>query len=200
MLPVYALYFAGEQEERGKATVLKNALFFALGFTVVFTLMGALAGVIGSFLVRYQRVLDIITGAVVVFFGLSFIGLFELKFMKAMHIDLGERKAGPASSFLFGLVFSLAWTPCVGAFLGSALMLASQQGSVLLGTALLLSYSLGLAIPFVIFAFFIGKLRKVITAVSRRGKLINIVAGALLVVFGVLMMTGLFNKLLAAIS
>ena len=158
MLPIYVLYFAGGSGERkdGKR-VVKNALGFILGFTVVFVLLGALAGFFGGLLTRYKVALNIITGLIVIFFGLNFLGVFKLNIFKGSQISRKE-ELGFFSSLLFGVVFSIGWTPCVGAFLGSALMLAASQGSTVKGIIMLLCYSLGLGIPFFISAVLIEKL------------------------------------------
>jgi cytochrome c-type biogenesis protein len=104
------------------------------------------------------------------------------------------------SAVLFGIVFSIGWTPCVGAFLGSALMLASQQGSVFKGILMLSAYSLGLGIPFVISALLLDRLKGAFDAVRRHQRLVNLVSGGMLVVLGILMMTGLIGRLLSALS
>ena len=131
MLPIYASYFAGGGERSTKRTLL-NAFGFVLGFTAVFTLMGALAGTLGGLLRAHQTLVNILTGLVVVFFGLNFLGVFRFNLFRGMHGG-AHKDMGFFSAVLFGLVFSVGWTPCVGAFLGSALMLASQQGSMMTG-------------------------------------------------------------------
>jgi len=199
MLPIYISYFAGGNERSVKKT-LANALGFVLGFTAVFVALGALAGTLGGFFRKYQIAVNIITGLVVVFFGLNFLGVFKLRIFKGMRRDMGEKDLGFFSSVLFGIVFSIGWTPCVGAFLGSALMLASQQGQVLAGILMLLAYSLGLGIPFVISAVLIDKLKSAFDFIKRNYKVINIVCGVLLVIVGILMMTGLMGRMLAMLS
>ena len=101
---------------------------------------------------------------------------------------------------LFGIVFSIGWTPCVGAFLGSALMLASQQGHILQGVLMLLVYSLGLGIPFVVSAILIDKLKSAFNFIKSHYNIINIICGLLLVFVGILMMTGLLGKFLTFLS
>ncbi len=199
MLPIYVSYFAGGGE-RSTAKTLKNALGFVTGFTILFVAMGALAGTLGGFLREYQTVVNIVTGLIVVFFGLSFLGVFKLNLFKGMNSSSGERNLGFFSSLLFGVVFSLGWTPCVGAFLGSALMLASQQGHALTGVIMLLVYSLGLGIPFVISALLIDRLKNAFNFIKRNYKVINIISGVFLVLIGVLMMTGLLNRVLLILS
>ena len=198
MLPIYASYFAGGGERSTKRTLI-NALGFVLGFTAVFTLMGALAGTLGGLLREYQTLVNILTGLVVVFFGLNFLGVFKLNLFRGMHGG-SHKDMGFFSAVLFGLVFSVGWTPCVGAFLGSALMLASQQGSMMTGILMLLCYSLGLGIPFVLSAVLIDRLKSAFGVIKRHYDVINKVCGGLLVVIGVLMMTGLFSRLLSVLS
>lgn len=193
MLPVYVSYFAGGTAKNTNKTLI-NALSFVLGFTIVFVMMGALAGTVGSFLTKYQVAVNIVTGLVVVFFGLNFLGVFKLNIFKGMNWNTKTDNLGFFSSVLFGIVFSVGWTPCVGAFLGSALMMASQQGQVLQGVLMLLAYSLGLGIPFVFSAVLIDKMKTAFNFIKKNYRIINIVCGIILVAVGVLMMSGLLNK------
>lgn len=199
MLPIYLSYFAGGGE-RTTARTLKNAFGFILGFTVVFVAMGALAGTVGSLLNEYQLWVNIISGLIVIFFGLNFIGIFKLDLFRGINRSIDMRDLGFFSSMLFGIVFSLGWTPCVGAFLGSALMLASQQGQVMTGMIMLLCYSLGLGIPFIISALLIDKLKTTFDFIKKNYKVINIICGSLLILVGILMATGLMGRLLAVLS
>ncbi len=199
MIPIYVTYFAAGEEVR-TATVLKNALGFVLGFTVVFVALGALAGTVGSFLLEYRTALNVICGAVVVLFGLYFLGIIKVNLFKGPKAALDGKHLGFPSAVLFGIVFSVGWTPCVGAFLGSALMLASQQGSTLAGVLMLLCYSAGLGVPFVASAVAIDKLKGAFDAVKRHYDTITKVCGWLLVAIGVAMATGLFGQLLTFLS
>ena len=192
MIPLYISYFAGGKERNIKKTV-KNALGFILGFTIVFVLMGALAGTFGRLLNEYKTIVDIVTGVIVIFFGLNFLGVFKLNIFKGAK-KVRTDNLGFFSSMVFGIVFSIGWTPCVGAFLGSALMLAASQGHVVEGIIMLLLYSLGLGIPFFISAILIDKLRGAFTFIKKHYKVINTVCGCLLVVIGILMATGLFGE------
>ena len=135
-----------------------------------------------------------------VFFGLNFMGVFKLNIFKGVDNPLAGKPLGFFSAVLFGIIFSVGWTPCVGAFLGSALMIAAQQGSMLKGITLLLAYSLGLGIPFVVSALLIEKLRGAFGWIKRHYNVINIICGSLLVAVGVLMMCGLMGKFLAILS
>lgn len=199
MLPIYVSYFAGGGERNIRNTI-KNAVGFVIGFTVIFVLMGAFAGTIGSFLKEYQTVVNIVSGGIVVIFGLNFLGVFKIKLFKGMGKSVNTERAGFISSLTFGVIFSLGWTPCVGAFLGSALMLASQQGQVLAGMLMLLCYSLGLGIPFVLSAVLIDNLKSTFDFIKRNYRIINIICGGLLVVIGIFMATGTLGRLLALLS
>ena len=199
MLPIYISYFAGGGERSTKKT-LTGAIGFVVGFTVVFTLMGALAGTVGSFLKEHQTAVNIISGIVVIFFGLNFLGVFKLNLFRGSDRSVDTSNMGFFSAMLFGMIFSLGWTPCVGAFLGSALMLASQQGSVLVGTLMLLAYSLGLGVPFILSAVLIDRLKSAFDWIKRNYKVINIVSGSLLILIGILMAAGTLGRLLSLLS
>ena len=199
MLPIYLTYFAGGRE-RTTGKTLKNASGFVLGFTVIFVAMGALAGTLGSFLTRYQTWVNLIGGGIVVLFGLNYMGLLKLNLFRGGGRSVKTGEMGFFSAVLFGMVFSVGWTPCVGAFLGSALMLASQQGHALEGMAMLLCYSLGLGIPFLLSAVLIDKLRGTFNWIKAHYDLVNKICGAALVLVGVLMATGTLGRLLAILS
>lgn len=199
MIPIYISYFAGGGERTAKKT-LTGALGFVLGFTAVFMAMGALVGTVGSFLHTHQTAVNIVSGLVVIFFGLNFLGVFKLNLFKGSKHRVNTRDMGFFSALLFGVIFSLGWTPCVGAFLGSALMLASQQGHVLEGTLMLLTYSLGLGIPFVLSAVLIDYLKSAFNWIKKNYRIINIVSGSLLIVIGVFMATGMLGRLLSLLS
>ena len=199
MLPVYISYFAGGKAQSTRRALL-NALGFVLGFSLVFVSMGALAGTLGSFLKSHQTAVNIVSGVVVIFFGLNFLGVFRLNLFRGSRGQVKTHDMGFFSALLFGIIFSVGWTPCVGAFLGSALMLASQQGHVLVGMLMLLCYSLGLGIPFVFSALLIDKLKTTFNWIKRHYTIINAISGGLLVLIGVLMATGLFGRLLAVLS
>ena len=195
MLPIYISYFAGGGE-RSTTKPLRCAVGFVLGFTAVFVAMGALAGTVGSFLIRYQTIVNIILGGIVVLFGLNFLGLVNLNIFRGMQGGVKTADMNFWSAMIFGVVFSVGWTPCVGVFLGSALMLASQQGSALVGTLMLLSYSLGLGVPFLISAVLIDQLKGAFSFIKRNYAVVNRVCGGLLVLVGLLMATGLLNRML----
>ena len=195
MLPIYVSFFAAGETNRKKAFV--NSLGFVLGFTFVFVLMGAFAGMLGGALNRYATILNIVTGLIVITLGLNFLGIFKIEFLNKVRSKQANTKDLKFfSSILFGIVFSIGWTPCVSAFLGAALMMASQQGGTLQGINMLLVYSLGLGIPFVASAVLIDALKGAFDFIKKNYKVINIVSGCLLIVVGILMATGFMGKLL----
>ena len=199
MLPIYISYFAGGGE-RTTGRTLKGALGFVTGFTIVFVAMGALAGTLGSFLRQYQTAVNIVSGLIVVFFGLNFLGLFKLNLFRGGHKEVNSDDMGFFSALLFGMIFSVGWTPCVGAFLGSALMLASQQGHAVEGMLMLLAYSLGLGIPFVLSAVLIDYLKTAFNWIKKNYRVINAISGGILVLIGIAMMTGMLGRLLSLLS
>ena len=199
MLPIYITYFAGGGERTTRKTLL-GAFGFVAGFTAVFVAMGALAGTLGSFLRTYQTAVNIVSGVVVIFFGLNFMGVFRVNLFRGGSHSVKTEDMGFFGALVFGVVFSLGWTPCVGAFLGSAQALASQQGHVLEGMLMLLAYSLGLGIPFILSAVLIDYLKSAFDWIKQHYKVINLVSGGLLVVIGILMATGLLGRLLALLS
>ncbi len=199
MLPIYISYFAGGGERTMGKTV-RNALGFVLGFSLVFMAMGALAGTVGSALKQHQQLVNGVSGIIVILFGLNYLGVLRLNLFRGSGRSMDNRELGFFSAMVFGVIFSVGWTPCVGAFLGSALMLASQQGQVLVGVGMLLCYSLGLGIPFVLSALLIDQLRSTFNWIKANYNVINKVCGLLLIFIGVLMATGTLGRLLSLMS
>ena len=198
MLPIYISYFAGGGERTAKKT-LTGSLGFVLGFTAVFVAMGALAGTLGSFLAKYQTWVNAVSGGIVILFGLNYLGILNLNLFRGGK-SVRAKQMGFFSAFLFGIIFSVGWTPCVGAFLGSALMLASQQGHALEGMMMLLCYSLGLGVPFLISAVLIDQLKGAFNWIKGHYTLVNRVCGGFLILMGILMATGMMGRFLALLS
>jgi cytochrome c-type biogenesis protein len=201
LLPVYVSYFAGQDPDKPKKSAVVNAAGFIAGFTVVFVLLGAFAGALGGLLRQYSTVINIVLGIVVILFGLNTMAIIRLPWISSSHSHAFQSaRTGFWPSLLFGMVFSISWTPCVGAFLGSALMLAASSGKSLKGILMLLSFSLGLGIPFMASALLIGRLKSTFDFIKRYYRIINWVSGGLLIVVGVLMATGLFGYFLSVLS
>jgi cytochrome c-type biogenesis protein len=198
MLPIYISYFAGQQTGQSKHKTLINAGGFVLGFSLLFVMLGALAGRLGGLLSEHQTIVNIACGIIMILFGLNFMEIIRLPFintnrgMKVKHIGMGFWP-----SAVFGVVFSISWTPCVSAFLGSALMLAAQTGSGVKGILMLLSFSMGLGIPFIACAVLINRLKTAFDFIKRNYRVINIVSGALLILLGIIMALGWIGYLYA---
>lgn len=193
MLPVYVSYFAAGSDK--KRANLFRALAFVLGFTAAFCLMGLFAGTLGSLLLRYQRRVSLVCGLIVILFGLSYLEIIPLPFFKGM--GSGRSVTGIFSAFVFGLVYSVSLTPCVGAFLGSALMLASSSGTALQGLLLLVCYSIGLGLPFLISALLLEQLSGVFRWIKSHYSVINRICGGFLIVIGLLMCFGMLDRWMA---
>ncbi|MBQ8815354.1 MAG: sulfite exporter TauE/SafE family protein [Lachnospiraceae bacterium] len=199
MLPIYISYFAGGEERSTKKTVT-CAAGFVLGFTLIFVAMGTLAGTLGSFLQRHEQAVNLVSGLVVILFGLNYLGVLKFNLFRGSKRTIDTSNLSFFSAILFGMIFSVGWTPCVGAFLGSALMMASQQGQALTGMLMLLCYSLGLGVPFMFSALLIDQLRGAFNFIKRNYRIINLICGGFLIIVGIMMMTGTLGRLLAMLS
>lgn len=204
MLPIYISYFAGgevsDQNKQKKRTLI-NAIGFVLGFTIVFLLLGAAAGTFGRFVRQHKFLFNIIGGLILILFGLNFMSVIQVGFLsRTFRIRMKVNSFNFFSSVLLGFVFSIGWTPCVGAFLGSALMLAANSQEAFKGIAMLLLFSLGLGIPFVISAVLIDSLKQTFDTIKRHYRVINIISGLLLITVGVFMMFGQLNAFLSLLT
>ena len=199
MLPLYLSYFGAMGSSRRQAFF--GALSFIAGFTLIFTLMGAFAGTIGAALSRYQGVVNVVSGLAVILFGLNFTGLLKIPLLnKSKRLAFHQGQGGSFSTFLFGIIFALGWTPCIGAFLGSALALAASQGGFWQGVGLLLAYSAGLGLPFLFSALLLESLKEGLDFLKRHGESITFWSGILLILMGILILTGQFGRLLAFLT
>jgi len=191
ILPAYVSYFSGEG--RGKMKTLLSAGSFVLGFTAVFCTLGFFAGSVGSLLHRFHTVIDVVSGIIVILLGLEFLGVIRLPFLSSFHPS--HEAHGSLSAVVFGVVFSISHAPCMSAFLGTALVTASTFASVWKGVLLLLCYSAGLAIPFLLSALIIDRLTSAFALIRNHQKGISRVCGSLLILFGVFMASGLLHHL-----
>lgn len=192
MLPIYFSYLGGG--DKNQKTLLKNAFGFVVGFSITFMVLGAFSGQLGKWLVTYQKPLNVIFGFIVILYGLSYMGLLHLPQFQSQRKTMDTKYFNFFKSILFGLIFSVSWTPCVGTFLASALMLAASQSSLWEGMALLGSYSLGLAIPMLLSALLLEELQNTFTWIKKHYDLINKICGFLLVVVGLLMAFGILSQ------
>lgn len=199
MLPVYLSFFAAG--ESGKRKTVINALGFVLGFTLVFVILGAFAGTVGHLLQQYATAVNLVTGLIVIILGFNFLGVLKMGFLnRSSENQADTRDLNFFSAVLFGMAFSIGWTPCVGAFLGSALMMASRQGGTFTGVLMLLVYSLGLGIPFVLSAVLIDELKGTFAFIKKHYSVIHKGSGCLLILAGLLMATGWLGKMLSVLT
>lgn len=197
MIPIYVSYFMGESTN-SKNKAFLNSLFFVFGFTLIFTLMGAGASTFGIFFGKYNKIINVFCGILLILFGLNYIGILNISlFQKSFKLKSNIKDFTFFNSFLFGIIFGIGWTPCVGPFLGSALMIASNSNKVLEGVLMLFSYSLGLGIPFVLSSLLIDSLKQTFDFIKKNYNMVNKISGSLLVVIGLFMVSGHFNKLLS---
>jgi cytochrome c-type biogenesis protein len=153
-------------------------------------LLGATSTAIGHFLKGNQLIFRLISGSLMVLFGLNFMGLLRIPFINMeKRFDLKIKQHGFFSAVLFGLVFAFGWTPCLGTFLGSALIMAGNSDTLLQGVLMLLLYSIGLGIPFIVTSLMFGKVRKAFSFLKKHGRIINMVSGIVLILAGILVFT-----------
>lgn len=199
LLPVYISYFLGEHREvtsHKQREAIVRVLAFILGFSLIFVAMGMLSGFIAQSLVQYRLVIQLVAGGIVSLTGLNMLGVFDelrthLSFIQRPKIVMNPNKhQTPWYLVLFGAVFALGWTPCLSAYLGTALVMASQSGSALKGGLLLLVYSLGLGLPFIASTYLLNSLKNTFKWIKEHFKQINLVSAVLMIIVGIAMMTG----------
>lgn len=201
LLPAYISFVTGMSlgeltgDDRRAVCILGPVLLFVLGFTVVFVALGASASVLGALLNANRDLLSRLAGVVIVLFGVVLLDVVPLPWLHGGGLNAaGFRRYGPWASFVLGLAFPFALGPCAGPVYGAILTLAIDTRSVSSGALLLLVYSAGLAIPFIAVSLLLGRLTPTLKWLGRRSKLINRVAGALLILTGLAMATGLFGS------
>jgi cytochrome c-type biogenesis protein len=201
LIPAYIAYIGGARhgEEKNnllRRTIFVNAVFYTLGFSVVFILFGLASGALGTFLVLYRARLSAIGGVFVILFGLSLLGVLPPLF-RAMQLRLPQRilPGSKLAGFVLGVFFGLGWTPCIGPILGTILILAGTSGTALDGGALLLVYSFGLALPFLLVALLYGRMVLMIPRLTDYLPLITKIGGFCLLLIGVLLVVGQLGTL-----
>lgn len=188
---------ASAQEAERRRMIIGSLLFIA-GFTLVFLLINVAAGAIGFWLWDYQDIIIQVMGLVVIVMGLVFMGAFS-KLQNKKQLKLKPR-VGLAGAPVLGIVFAIGWAPCMGPTLGVVMTLAAQSGSVGRATVLALFYCLGLGVPFVLASFGFGWMTQTMTFFKRHIRVVNLIGGALLILIGLLMVTGLWSKMMFAMQ
>ena len=206
LVPPYLCFIGGvtfEQLTDGRAAdtglkrrVMLAALAFVLGFAVVFVAFGATASVVGQAIARHADLLAKIAGGIIIILGLHFLGLFKIGFLqREARFHPEQKPAGLIGAFVIGMAFAFGWTPCVGPALAAILFVAGSEDQVLYGASLLLVYALGIGIPFLLAAAMIGPFMGFMQRFRRYLGRIEQVMGGLLVVTGLLFITGSMNEI-----
>lgn len=202
MVPGYVSYIAGQpgQIARGldrRVSALMLSACFVLGFGAVFVLLGASATTIGRVLLRYRYETNIVGGVIVIVFGLLMLGMINRITWLQRDLRLHPRLAGghPITAFVLGIAFGFGWTPCIGPILGAILTVSAVQSSLQGSVGLLTAYALGLGVPFLLAALFTRELLGRMKALRRAGRPLQLVAGVVMILFGVAMVTGKLTEL-----
>jgi cytochrome c-type biogenesis protein len=198
LLPGYLSYVSGisAEQEGDRRRVLGAAALFVGGFAFVFTALGATASALGDFFLAKLPLFIKISGAFVVVMGLAMLGVLRLPFLyREARFDLSRVRRGPAGAVPLGMAFAFGWTPCVGPVLGAILTSAAATRTVWKGSTLLLVYSLGMGIPFLLLAFGSSKANLTFGFLKRHALAVERAGGALLVSMGVLLITGYWQQM-----
>ena len=187
-----------EGVKRYRKTLFTSTLFYVLGFSVIFVFLGATAAGVSSWLRINTKVIQRMGGVLIIFFGLEFAGLLRIPFLEREHkfkLPRWINKFGHLKALFVGVIFGLSWTPCVGVVLGSILVLAASTATVWQGATLLFAYSLGISLPFLVISLFLLKAPRYLGVLKKYVSKIGLVAGLLLVVLGVLLLTDTYKYL-----
>lgn len=206
LLPAYIGYVTGvslkDLKEQGyapfKKKLLLSSLFYVLGFSIVFVVLGTAVAGVGASLRRYDFLIQRVGGLIILILGLEFAGIFHLPFLarqRSFRLPSWTQKLGYSRAFFVGPIFATAWTPCVGAVLGSILTLAAITGTALKGATLLFVYSLGISVPFMIVSFTLASAPRYLSFVSKHIGAVSRVVGLLLAILGLLLLTDTYKFL-----
>ncbi len=200
LVPPYLAYMAGvslgemsddERPPAVSAKVVLTSIVFVLGFATVFVALGASFSYIGSFVTEYFQILSYVAGAIIIVFGLHFLGLFKIGFLyREARFQVANKPLGLVGAYVMGLAFAFGWTPCVGPVLTAILFVAGNEADAMHGGLLLLAYALGIGIPFIIAAMFAGQFMRFMTKFRSQMGMIEKIMGVMLVITGVLFLTG----------
>ena len=204
VLPGYVGYLSGSMagQASSRARTLSHAVTFVAGFSVILIILGASVGLVGYLIYDYVPLLRRVGGAILIAFGLHLAGIIEIPFLyREAKLHVSDPRAGSYStSFLLGLVFGVGWTPCIGPTLAAILLLASTTQTVAQGALLLTVYCLGLGIPFLITAVALDRVGFYLKQINRRGNVVSVVSGVLLIGMGILIFTDQLTRLSALLG
>ena len=201
IVPPYLAYMGGvsisdmNSEKSARAKALGTALFFVLGLSTVFLILGFTTSLMGAFFLQNQQWFVVASGVVIMVFGAHFVGVYRIGFMdREIRMDAGDQGGSAFGAYVLGLAFAFGWTPCIGPQLGAILSLVASEASAVRGTALLAVYAIGLGIPFLLVAAFFPSLSGVMAWMKRHMQQIERVMGLLLWTVGLMMLTGQFTE------
>lgn len=187
MIPIYISYFAGKDDKKISKTLI-NACGFVLGFTTVFILLAIFASKLGIIISENIKYIKIIFGIIIILLGLNYMEVLKINFLNKTHIKKADSKnLNFINSFVFGILFSISWTPCIGTFLSSALLMVAKEQEMIKGILLMLVYSIGLGIPFIISAILVEKLKEVFDFIKKNYKIVKKISGIILILMGIYM-------------
>lgn len=184
MLPIYISYFMGKNNQKTSKAVI-NAIGFVLGFTFIFLILSIFASEFGYIISKNMKYIKIIFGIIIIILGLNYMEILKINIINKPQIKKTNTKnLSFFKSLIFGVLFSISWTPCIGSFLSSALLLIARQQDVLKGIILMLIYSIGLGIPFIVSTFLLEKLKEVFDFIKRNYSIIKKLSGIILIFMG----------------
>ena len=187
MLPIYISYFIGEEESNKNKKII-NSIGFVLGFTIIFMILSVFASSLGKLISESIKYIKIIFGIIIILLGLNYIDIIKLKFLnKSKFQKTNTKNLNFIKSFIFGVVFSISWTPCIGTFLSAALLMAIKSQDVLKGILLMFIYSIGLGVPFILSVILMEYLKNVFNFIKKNYGLIKKISGAILILLGIYM-------------
>lgn len=187
MVPIYISYFIGEDNNNSKKAIT-NSIGFVLGFTTVFLILSIFASQLGAVLSSNIKHIKIFFGILIILFGLNYMGFLKIGFLNKSKVkNMNTKNFNFFKAMIFGILFSISWTPCIGTFLSSALLLIARQQDMLKGIILMLLYSIGLGIPFIVSAILIEKLKSVFDFIKKHYDIIKRISGIILIIAGIYM-------------
>lgn len=203
MIPIYIMYLTGNTSEEHiqKRLAFTRTLGFIIGFTIIFMILGLSASALGQLLARHHDLMLKISGIIMIVFGLHMTGLFKLKFMsKSVKQKSPQNVTSFFSAMVMGIAFAAGWTPCFGPVLASIIIFASTSSTIMQGVGLLVVYSIGLAIPFLLTSLFINQFNRLLLKTNKIIKYMPLISGLLLILFGILVFTNSFVAITRLIS
>lgn len=188
MLPIYISYFIGEKEDDYKKAIV-NSIGFVLGFTIIFMLLAVFASTFGLIISQYLQYIKIFFGIIIILLGLNYMELLKIKFLNnSKGVKMNVKNLNFLKAIVFGMVFSISWTPCIGTFLSSALLIVAKGQDLVKGIILMLLYCIGLGIPFVISVVLMEKLKNIFNFIKKNYGIIKKISGIVLIAMGIYVM------------